>query len=46
MNIVDRKYKDTTARNRTNEILGKYCLEHSKRNIGIEKNTLQSKSDS
>ena len=46
MNIVDTKYKDTTARNRTNEILGKYCLEHSKRNIGTEKNKLKGKSDS
>ena len=45
MNIMDTKYKGTTARNRANEIQGKYCLEHSKRNIGTEKNKLKSKSD-
>ena len=46
MNIVDTKYKSTTAKNRANKILGKYCLENSKRNIGTEKNKLKSKSDS
>ena len=46
MNIVDTKYKGTTAKNRANKILGKYCLENSKRNIGTEKNKLKSKSDS
>ena len=46
MNIVDTKYKGTTARSRANKIQGKYCLEHSKRNIRTEKNKLKSKSDS
>ena len=45
MNIVDTKYKGTTAQNGANEILGKYSLEHSKRNIGTEKNKLKRQSD-
>ena len=46
MNILDTKYKETTARNRADKISGKYCLEYSKLNIGTEKNKLKSKSDS
>ena len=46
MNLVDMKYKGTTARNRANEIQGKYFLEHNKRKIGTEKNKLKSKIDS
>ena len=44
MNLVDMKYKGTTARNRANEIQGKYCLEYSKRNIGtMEKRIIKEK---
>ena len=46
MNILDTKYKSTTARNVANKIKGKYCLEYSKQNIGTEKIKLKSKSDS